>query len=171
MVERQTTGPIRPKRRADLSRSGELDPLRWVKFFGAMNAEDRGSHIVDVSDLLAGIFIADQERVVKYWPEWESLEQFAIESIGIKDPPWFYWLRFVDALMNPSDGVIGKPMKSSARVMEIYAMMHRLSNKATSKDVLYILATSRKFGFAKRLKNSGLNLDLIKHDLGKRRVL
>lgn len=143
-----------------------LDSLRWVRFFSNFVAADRGSDTISVADLIAGIYIADIERVAAYWPDWDSLEEFVTRSADINDPRWFYWLRFMETLQKSESEAVGRSMRPSKEVEEVYEHARKLRGKrANSRDILWALASSPQFQVVEALRKSGLDLHRLERDI------
>ena len=71
-AEAQSRGGAQPAQVAhrltkDLARAESL---------AAMLAHSRAASAVEVADLLAGMYIYDWERLAKYWPEQDGIEEY-----------------------------------------------------------------------------------------------
>jgi hypothetical protein len=62
--------------------------------FAMRAAQSRSSLTLDVRDLLAGLFIANLEKLSRYWRDWENFEELAATECGVCEPRWFYWIQF-----------------------------------------------------------------------------
>jgi hypothetical protein len=71
----------------DLSRAESL---------AAMLAHSRAASAVEVADLLAGMYIYDWERLSKYWPEQDGIEEYLQQICRISPQRWHYWIEFYD---------------------------------------------------------------------------
>jgi hypothetical protein len=71
----------------DLARSESL---------AAMLAHSRAASAVEVADLLAGMYIYDWERLAKYWPEQDGIEEYLQQICRISPQRWHYWIEFYD---------------------------------------------------------------------------
>ena len=57
-----------------------------------MLAFDRDEYVIDLPDVLAGIYINSLEKIAKYWPDLESIETFVEKHCGINPQRWDYWI-------------------------------------------------------------------------------
>ena len=69
--------------------------------FAMKVAESRGSRNLDVCDLLAGLFIANLEKISKYWQNWEDFEALVAAECNVREPRWFYWIRAYNQAYGP----------------------------------------------------------------------
>src|SRR5271155_5670900 len=61
-----------------------------------MLAESRASNSLEVSDLLAGMYIYGWERLPKYWEEAEQAEEFLQQVCRISPQRWHSWMEKYD---------------------------------------------------------------------------
>jgi hypothetical protein len=71
----------------DLARSEQL---------ATMLAHSRAAGAVEVADLLAGMYIYDWERLSKYWPEQDAIEEYLQQICRISPQRWHHWIQFYD---------------------------------------------------------------------------
>ncbi|MGA8408155.1 MAG: hypothetical protein WB680_13335 [Candidatus Acidiferrales bacterium] len=71
----------------DLARAEQL---------AAMLAHSRAAGVVEVADLLAGMYIYDWERLSKYWPEQDAIEEYLQQICRISPQRWHHWIQFYD---------------------------------------------------------------------------
>ncbi len=71
----------------DLARSEQL---------ATMLAHSRAAGAVEVADLLAGMYIYDWERLSKYWPEQDRIEEYLQQICRISPQRWHHWIQFYD---------------------------------------------------------------------------
>jgi hypothetical protein len=66
--------------------------------FAAMLARSRGSVIIEVSDVLAGMYISDWERLSQYWEEedLEQVEELLRKICQISPQRWNSWIELYD---------------------------------------------------------------------------
>jgi hypothetical protein len=66
--------------------------------FAAMLARSRGSIIIEVSDLLAGMYISDWERLSQYWEDEdrEQVEDLLRKILMISPQRWNSWIELYD---------------------------------------------------------------------------
>lgn len=73
----------------DLSRANAL---------AAMLASSRAARFIEISDLLAGFYIYEWDRLAEYWPEenGEEAEDFFRGLCKISPERWNYWIQLYD---------------------------------------------------------------------------
>ena len=112
-----------------------------------MLAHSRAASTVEVADLLAGMYIYDWERLSKYWPEQDGIEEYLQQICRISPQRWHYWIEFYDQqrrgdekppkwqwprpAKNPD--AEGKPL---ARSGELAALLKSAEELAPAHDVL-----------------------------------
>jgi len=81
------------------SRRLTLDLAR-AETFASMLANSRASQVIEVSDLLAGMYICNWERLSVYWEEEdrEEIESFLRGICRISPERWHSWIEFYDDL-------------------------------------------------------------------------
>jgi hypothetical protein len=79
--------PVAHRLTKDLSRAESL---------AEMLAHSRAASAVEVADLLAGMYIYDWERLSKYWPEQDRIEEYLQQICRISPQRWHYWIEFYD---------------------------------------------------------------------------
>jgi hypothetical protein len=74
-----------------------LDMARAEKF-AMMLAKSRTSHVVEIADLLAGMYICDWERLSKYWDakDHEEVQAFLQRICQISPQRWHSWIELYD---------------------------------------------------------------------------
>ncbi|MGA8766909.1 MAG: hypothetical protein WB559_07810 [Candidatus Acidiferrales bacterium] len=74
--------------------------LARAETFASMLANSRASLVIEVSDLLAGMYICNWERLSVYWEEEdrEEIETFLRGICRISPQRWHYWIEFYDDL-------------------------------------------------------------------------
>lgn len=85
-----------------------LDLTRAEKF-AAMVAKSRASHVVEVADLLAGMYICDWERLSRYWEpkNHEEVEAFLQRICQISPQRWHSWIQLYDQERHKEEGLRG----------------------------------------------------------------
>ena len=68
--------------------------LRWATVFAMLIAFCKRRDELVPSDLLAGIYIANLERVSKFWPNPNLFEDFVAENCDWSEPRWLTWRRW-----------------------------------------------------------------------------
>ncbi len=146
------------------TRQGGVQTLQWIQFFSSMIADDRESLEIDIRDFMAGVYIADFERISKYWSDWESAEKFFCGFAGIRDPRQFYWLRFSAVMRHTEKSVMNKPMRSTDDLKDVIAQATAVyGEKLTSRHILcVVLDSGSSTGVA--LLDSGFNVAELRKD-------
>ena len=112
-----------------------------------MLAHSRAASAVEVSDLLAGMYIYDWERLSKYWPEQDGIEEYLQQICRISPQRWHYWIEFYDQQRRgdekPPKWQWPRPAKSPdadskplARSSELTALLKIAEEIAPAHDVL-----------------------------------
>jgi hypothetical protein len=92
-----------PKRRAgDLaSIDGQALPshrltmdMARAESLAAMIAHSRAASMVEVADLLAGMYMYEWDRLAKYWDDEDKVENFLQQICQISPQRWHYWIEF-----------------------------------------------------------------------------
>jgi len=165
----------------DLARSEQL---------AEMVAKSRASNLIEVADMLAGLYIYDWERLGKYWKEPESVEGFLQQICRISPQRWHYWMANYDRKQRA--GVRGAakaprrrkgdipplPPSAPARSHELRAVLRKAEEIAphhdrvdgraipilTSECVLLCIAKAPDSEIAHRLVASGLDMENLERE-------
>lgn len=72
--------------------------LSKAEALATMMANSRGSRVVEVVDLLAGMYIYSWERLCRYWQDkdQEGIEALFRKICRISPERWNYWIQFYD---------------------------------------------------------------------------
>jgi hypothetical protein len=70
--------------------------LARAEKLAAMVAASRASNVIDVADLLAGMYIYDWERLEKYWKDPQKVENFLQQICRISPQRWHFWMENFD---------------------------------------------------------------------------
>jgi hypothetical protein len=130
--------PVAHRLTKDLARAESL---------AAMLAHSRAASAVEVADLLAGMYIYDWERLSKYWPEQDGVEEYLQQICRISPQRWHYWIEFYDQQRHgdekPTKWQWGRPAKSPeadgkplARSSELNALLKSAEELAPAHDVM-----------------------------------
>jgi hypothetical protein len=130
--------PVAHRFTKDLSRAENL---------AAMLAHSRAASAVEVADLLAGMYIYDWERLSKYWPEQDGIEEYLQQICRISPQRWHYWIEFYDQQRRgdekPPQWQWPRPAKYPdaeakplARSGELTALLRSAEEDAPAHDVL-----------------------------------
>jgi hypothetical protein len=72
--------------------------LRWAGTFARLIAFTHGRDESRPSDLIAGVYVANFERVAGFWPRPDLLEDFVAEKCDWSEPRWLTWQRWEDEI-------------------------------------------------------------------------
>ncbi len=86
--------PVTHRFTKDLSRAESL---------AMMLAASRASNVVEVADLLAGMYIYEWERLSKFWKVQEEIERFLQQICRISPARWHYWIQYYDKMRREDD--------------------------------------------------------------------
>jgi hypothetical protein len=154
--------PARPDARADSRSNGngtrKLAPERTVEHrltkdlsraetLATMLAQSRAAQAIEVSDLLAGMYIYDWERLSKYWEDEVRIEEYLQQICRISPQRWHHWIQFYDHQKNgaPQPGpwkwlrpaknvkTVNKDLAPSA---ELRAIFQRAEEIAPAHDLI-----------------------------------
>jgi hypothetical protein len=121
--------------------------LARAESLAEMLAHSRAASAVEVADLLAGMYIYDWERLSKYWPEQDGIEEYLQQICRISPQRWHYWIEFYDQQRRgdekPPKWQWPRPAKSPeadakplARSGELTALLKIAEGMAPAHDVL-----------------------------------
>jgi hypothetical protein len=121
--------------------------LARAESLAEMLAHSRAASAVEVADLLAGMYIYDWERLSKYWPEQDGIEEYLQQICRISPQRWHYWIEFYDQQRRgdekPPKWQWPRPAKSPdadakplARSGELTALLKIAEEMAPAHDVL-----------------------------------
>jgi len=148
-----------------------------------MVAKSRSSNLIEVADMLAGLYLYDWERLGKYWKEPERVEDFLQQICSISPQRFHFWIANYDRKRRlggrngkkiPARRKFDPPPEgaSPARSNELLAVLRRAEEIAphhdrlndrsipilTSECVLLCIAKTQNSEVAHRLVASGLDL-------------
>jgi hypothetical protein len=80
--------------------------LACAESLAIMLANSRAAAVVEVADLLAGMYIYAWERLSRYWDEddQEEIESFLRQICQISPQRWHYWIQFYDKTRRDREG-------------------------------------------------------------------
>jgi hypothetical protein len=159
----------------DLARSENL---------AVMVAESRASNVLEVSDLLAGLYIYDWERLGRYWADPEPVEAFLQHICRISPQRWHHWIENYDRKRHEQEPhgiryIFRKTKRNGAgeakplaRSTELQGVLKRAEDIAPSHDqvdgrtipvltcecVLLCIAKTPESEIAHRMVASGLDV-------------
>ncbi len=59
-----------------------------------MIAHSRAASVVEVADLLAGMYMYEWDRLAKYWDDEDKVEEYLQQICRISPQRWHYWIEF-----------------------------------------------------------------------------
>ena len=68
--------------------------LRWARTFASLIAFTHQRDELRPPDLIAGIYVANFERVAGFWPRPDLFEDFVAEKCNWSEPRWLTWQRW-----------------------------------------------------------------------------
>jgi hypothetical protein len=86
---RQAEYPWRVERRFTIG-------LTRAEQLAMMLAKSRAAKVVEVADMLAGMYIYEWDRLSRFWGEREEVEEFLRRICSISPQRWNYWIAFYD---------------------------------------------------------------------------
>ena len=167
-------------------RHAESRHLRMAQVISYVIAHTKQQKDVQLRDLLAGIYVANFERILRFWPDAATLEDFIAEHCEWSEHRLVTWDRWNYELQHPPRTIsipftarffqirrkhtlTGKMFSFSDELKRVYSTAEQLSpNKVTSfgsivpliTPELFLFSTVRTEGIelAARLKDSGIEL-------------
>jgi hypothetical protein len=173
--------PVTHRLTVDLARAETL---------AQMLASSRASTAVEVSDLLAGMYIYEWDRLSKYWSDTEPIEEFLRQMCRISPQRWHHWIEFYDENRKRSEPkhawILGrksgetspskkKPLPCSSEVLavlkraEVITPFHDKLDGGfvpilTSESVLLSIALNLESSVGQKLAETGLDLAGLQQD-------
>ena len=159
--------------------------LARAERLATMLAHSRAAGAVEVADLLAGMYIYDWERLSRYWPEQDAIEQYLQQICRISPQRWHHWIQFYDQQRHADENqgkwkwlrpgaaaAAEKDGKPLARSAELAALLKSAEEIAPAHDsvegrsipiltcecVLFAIAKRTDSEIGHRLVASGLNV-------------
>lgn len=160
--------------------------LRMASTISMVIAHAKQQVKIELRDLIAGIYVANFERILRFWPDAAIFEDFVAEHCDWSEHRLMTWDRWNYELLHPPRTISipftsrffsvrrkhtfsGKMFGFSDELKRVYSTAGRISpNKVTSFDQivplitpeLFLLATVRTEGveLGQRLKDAGIHL-------------
>jgi hypothetical protein len=158
----------------------------------AMVANSRASRVIEIADLLAGMYIYNWERLSKYWgsQDQERVEELFRKICRISPARWNAWLEVYDKQRQnqgrrfsslpllrklQSTPKADPPLQRSAELIAVLKQAEELSpfhDNADGRDVpiltsecvLLCIVRNRKSEISQKLAASGLNVPQLERD-------
>src|SRR6202046_252237 len=70
--------------------------LERAETLATMLAHSRAARVVEVADLLAGMYIYDWERLSRFWEQHDEIESFLQQICRISPQRWHHWIEDYD---------------------------------------------------------------------------
>lgn len=77
--------------------------LARAESLAQMLAASRASNAVEVSDLLAGMYLYEWDRLAKYWSDQDQIDNFLRQICLISPQRWHRWIEFYDEKQKRAD--------------------------------------------------------------------
>jgi hypothetical protein len=151
-----------------------------------MLAQSRAARAVEVADLLAAMYIYDWERLSKYWPDQERIEEYLQQICRISPQRWHHWIQFYDEQRHGDDNAgpwkwlrPSKNVKSAAKDLALSAELRGIFQRAdevapahdlgedrmipilTCECVLLAMAQKTDSEIGHRLISSGIDINAL----------
>jgi hypothetical protein len=168
--------------------------LARAETLAQMLAASRAASAVEVSDLLAGMYIYEWDRLSKYWNDREEIEAFLQQICQISPQRWHHWIEFYDQKRRrlearspwlpgrrqkpamPKDSPVPRSDEVTAvlRRAEVITPFHdKVDGKylpiLTSESVLLSIALNLESKIGQKLAETGLNVASLQQDARNRK--
>jgi hypothetical protein len=167
-----------------------LDLCR-ADILATMIANSRASRVVEVSDLLAGMYIHNWDRLAKYWEgeDQERIEEVLRKTCHISPARWNFWIQQYDASRRNGEKRNSVPLLAKLRKQpkaepppqrsaELEALLKEAGAISplrdrdglrevpvlTSECVLLCIVRNRKSEISRKLASSGLDIPELERD-------
>jgi hypothetical protein len=127
------------------SHRSTLDLAR-AETFASMLAKSRASQVIEVSDLLAGMYICNWERLSVYWieEEREEIETFLRGICRISPQRWHSWIEIYDDLRRRGESwEVWRPFTKLKKVPPAESALRPSADLAAVLKQAEIIAPSR----------------------------
>jgi hypothetical protein len=155
-----------------------------------MLATSRGSRVIEVADLLAGMYICNWDRLSRYWEDGDQdrIESFLQGFCQISPQRWHAWIELYDRERRQGENtgwqlsrllkkktLDAKPLRPSAALTTIFQQAgpiapsyDRVGTRSipilTSECVLLCIVRSLRTEVGKKLLGTGLDVDRLQYD-------
>jgi hypothetical protein len=169
--------------------------LARAETLAQMLAASRAAIAVEVSDLLAGMYIYEWDRLSKYWANPDEIEVFLQQICAISPQRWHRWMEHYETKHKQSNAksswAFGRKEKKSAALKdgpipssaEVQAVLKRAEVITpfhdrhdgrhvpilTSESVLLSIAMNVETTVGKKLAETGLDVEGLRQDVRDRR--
>jgi len=115
----------RPSGRGDAAKTGGEPPaahrltleLKRAETFATMLARSRSGQAIEISDLLAGMYICNWDRIEQYWGESkrDEVEDLLRRVCQISPQRWHSWIEVYDRQRHAGEGSRWNPLRQFKR--------------------------------------------------------
>ena len=153
-----------------------------------MIAHSRASEFIEVSDVLAGLYMDNWDRLSRYWSETDEIEKTMRQLCRISPQRWNYWIEYYAGMRasrektwlaigsqpfwrwrNKSQIAVGRDFELSSELTEVLKeadeiapfqdrVGHRTVPIVSSESVLLAIAQNARSSIGRRLLATGLNV-------------
>jgi hypothetical protein len=166
--------------------------LSRAETLATMLAHSRASRVVDVADLVAGMYLYGWERLSRYWEvdNQEQIESVLRKMCQISPQRWNYWIQFYDTNRRTNEKAASlprilqkfqktpaskPPLKRSAELAAIFRQAEEIAPLRdtsgdrsipilTSECVLLCVIRNRGTEIGRKLVASGMNVPQLEKD-------
>jgi hypothetical protein len=164
--------------------------LKRAETFAAMLANSRGSRVIEIADLLAGMYVCNWDRLSGYWEsgDQEAIERYLQGICRFSPQRWHAWIEHYDRERREGEKTSWQPMrllrkkKPSEKALRLSAALatvlkqagqiapsyDRIGNRSipilTSECVLLCIVRSLGTEIGKTLVGTGLDAARLQYD-------
>jgi hypothetical protein len=172
---------------SDTPRRLTRDLLRAFEL-AVMIAHSRASEFIEVSDVLAGLYMDNWDRLSRYWSETDEIEKTMRQLCRISPQRWNYWIEYYAGMRasrektwlaigsqpfwrwrNKSQIAVGRDFELSSELTDVLKeadeiapfqdrVGHRTVPIVSSESVLLAIAQNARSAIGRRLLATGLNV-------------
>lgn len=144
------------------------EPLIWAPGFASKLAASEGAGTVEPRHFLAGVCIACESKIRRYWPTAGGPDDFLATGCGLRAGRSSYWRQLYDALRSKSFS----PLEFLAELQRAYEWAVELARARRLRlvpgrpilipeDILLLFLRRFPNGLGARVLESGLDPDLL----------
>lgn len=186
-TRKSPTNPGGGNEASDTPRRLTRDLLRAFEL-AVMIAHSRASEFIEVSDVLAGLYMDNWDRLSRYWSETDEIEKTMRQLCRISPQRWNYWIEYYAGMRasrektwlamgsqpfwrwrSKSQIAVGRDFELSSELTEVLKeadeiapfqdrVGHRTVPIVSSESVLLAIAQNARSAIGRRLLATGLNV-------------
>jgi hypothetical protein len=186
-TRKSPTNPGGGNEASDTPRRLTRDLLRAFEL-AVMIAHSRASEFIEVSDVLAGLYMDNWDRLSRYWSETDEIEKTMRQLCRISPQRWNYWIEYYAGMRasrektwlaigsqpfwrwrNKSQIAVGRDFELSSELTDVLKeadeiapfqdrVGHRTVPIVSSESVLLAIAQNARSAIGRRLLATGLNV-------------